>query len=414
MTRYSAFAIAREALRDHAGWDRAWRRATPKKRYDVVIVGAGGHGLATAYYLGKNFGITNVAVLEKGWLGGGNTGRNTTIIRSNYLQDPSAAIYEKARSLYETMSQDLNYNVMFSPRGVMMLAQTEHEVRGYKRTAHANSLQGVTTEFISPKRVKQLVPIMNIDGPRYPVLGALWQARGGTARHDAVAWGYARACSAMGMDIIQKCEVTGVMSEGGRVSGVATTQGDIACDKLGMVVAGHSGALAEMAGFRIPIESVALQALVSEPIKPCMDVVVMANTVHGYMSQSDKGEMVIGGGTDAFNNYTQRGSFHHIEETVRALVETFPMISRLKMLRQWGGIVDVTGDRSPILSKTPLEGCFINCGWGTGGFKAIPGSGWGFAELMARGHSPLTDAFSLDRFREGRFIDESVAAGVAH
>ena len=414
MTRYSAFAIAREALRDHAGWDRAWRRATPKKRYDVVIVGAGGHGLATAYYLGKNFGITNVAVLEKGWLGGGNTGRNTTIIRSNYLQDPSAAIYEKARSLYETMSQDLNYNVMFSPRGVMMLAQTEHEVRGYKRTAHANSLQGVTTEFISPKRVKQLVPIMNIDGPRYPVLGALWQARGGTARHDAVAWGYARACSAMGMDIIQKCEVTGVMSEGGRVSGVSTTQGDIACDKLGMVVAGHSGALAEMAGFRIPIESVALQALVSEPIKPCMDVVVMANTVHGYMSQSDKGEMVIGGGTDAFNNYTQRGSFHHIEETVRALVETFPMISRLKMLRQWGGIVDVTGDRSPILSKTPLEGCFINCGWGTGGFKAIPGSGWGFAELMARGHSPLTDAFSLDRFREGRFIDESVAAGVAH
>ncbi|TCS63739.1 sarcosine oxidase subunit beta [Primorskyibacter sedentarius] len=414
MTRYSAFAIAREALRDHAGWDRAWRRATPKKRYDVVIVGAGGHGLATAYYLGKNFGITNVAVLEKGWLGGGNTGRNTTIIRSNYLQDPSAAIYEKARSLYETMSQDLNYNVMFSPRGVMMLAQTEHEVRGYKRTAHANSLQGVTTEFISPKRVKQLVPIMNIDGPRYPVLGALWQARGGTARHDAVAWGYARACSAMGMDIIQKCEVTGVMSEGGRVSGVATTQGDIACDKLGMVVAGHSGALAEMAGFRIPIESVALQALVSEPIKPCMDVVVMANTVHGYMSQSDKGEMVIGGGTDAFNNYTQRGSFHHIEETVRALVETFPMISRLKMLRQWGGIVDVTGDRSPILSRTPLEGCFINCGWGTGGFKAIPGSGWGFAELMARGHSPLTDAFSLDRFREGRFIDESVAAGVAH
>ena len=414
MTRYSAFAIAREALRDHAGWDRAWRRATPKKRYDVVIVGAGGHGLATAYYLGKNFGITNVAVLEKGWLGGGNTGRNTTIIRSNYLQDPSAAIYEKARSLYETMSQDLNYSVMFSPRGVMMLAQTEHEVRGYKRTAHANSLQGVTTEFISPKRVKQLVPIMNIDGPRYPVLGALWQARGGTARHDAVAWGYARACSAMGMDIIQKCEVTGVMSEGGRVSGVSTTQGDIACDKLGMVVAGHSGALAEMAGFRIPIESVALQALVSEPIKPCMDVVVMANTVHGYMSQSDKGEMVIGGGTDAFNNYTQRGSFHHIEETVRALVETFPMISRLKMLRQWGGIVDVTGDRSPILSKTPLEGCFINCGWGTGGFKAIPGSGWGFAELMARGHSPLTDAFSLDRFREGRFIDESVAAGVAH
>ncbi|MCL3882901.1 sarcosine oxidase subunit beta family protein [Marivita sp. GX14005] len=414
MKRYSAFAVAREAFRHHTGWERAWRRPEPKKKYDVIIIGAGGHGLATAYYLGKRFGIKNVAILEKGWLGGGNTGRNTTIIRSNYLQDPSAAIYEKSRSLYETMSQDLNYNVMYSPRGVMMLAQTEHEVRGYKRTAHANTLQGVKTEFISPQRVKELCPIMNIDGPRYPVLGALWQDRAGTARHDAVAWGYARACSDMGMDIIQKCEVTGIRQADGRVQGVSTTKGEIDCDKLGIVVAGHSGVLADMAGFRLPIESVALQALVSEPIKPCMDVVVMANTVHGYMSQSDKGEMVIGGGTDGYNNYTQRGSFHHIEETVRALVETFPMISRLKMLRQWGGIVDVTGDRSPILSKTPLGNCFINCGWGTGGFKAIPGSGFGFAELMAKGHSPLTDAFGLNRFAEGRFIDESVAAGVAH
>ena len=415
MKRYSAFAIAKEALMTgHKGWERAWRNAQPKKRYDVVIVGAGGHGLATAYYLGKNFGITNVAVIEKGWLGGGNTGRNTTIIRSNYLQDPSAAIYEKARSLYETLSQDLNYNIMFSPRGVIMLAQTEHEVRGYKRTAHANALQGVETEFISPQRVKEIVPIINLAGPRYPVLGGLWQARGGTARHDAVAWGYARACSAMGMDIIQKCEVTGVLSEGGRVSGVQTTKGDISCEKLGIVVAGHSGVVADMAGFRLPIESVALQALVSEPIKPVMDCVVMANTVHGYMSQSDKGEMVIGGGADGFNNYTQRGSFHHVEETVRALIETFPMLSRLKMLRWWGGIVDMTGDRSPILSKTPLENCFINCGWGTGGFKAIPGSGWGMAELMATGRSPLTDEFSMWRFREGKFIDESVAAGVAH
>ena len=415
MKRYSAFAIAREALRQHTGWDRAWRKASPKKKYDVVIVGAGCHGLATAYYLGKNHGIRNVAILEKGWLGGGNTGRNTTIIRSNYLQDPSAAIYEKSRSLYETMSQDLNYNVMFSPRGVIMLAQTEHEVRGYRRTAHANALQGVETQFIGPEKVKELCPIINLDGPRYPVLGGLWQARGGTARHDAVAWGYARACSDMGMDIIQKCEVTGIRSEGGKVRGVSTSQGDIDCDKLGIVVAGHSGVLAQMAGFRLPIESVSLQALVSEPIKPCMDVVVMANTVHGYMSQSDKGEMVIGGGTDGYNNYTQRGSFHHIEETVRALVETFPMVSRLKMLRQWGGIVDVTGDRSPIISKTPLDGCFINCGWGTGGFKAIPGSGWATAEMIARNEpGPLAAAFGLERFREGRFIDESVAAGVAH
>ena len=415
MKRYSAFAIARESLRNHLGWDRAWASPAPRARYDVVIVGAGGHGLATAYYLGRNFGITNVAIIEKGWLGGGNTGRNTTIIRSNYLQDPSAAIYEKARSLYETLSQDLNYNVMFSPRGVMMLAQTQHEIRGYQRTAHANMLQGVETQYIGPERVKELCPIIHIAGPRYPVLGALWQPRGGTARHDAVAWGYARACSDMGMHIIQQCEVTGVTQADGRVTGVSTTKGDIACDKLGIVVAGHSGELARMAGFRLPVESLCLQALVSEPIKPCMDVVVMANTVHGYMSQSDKGEMVIGGGTDGFNNFTQRGSFHHIEETVRALIETFPMISRLKMLRQWGGIVDMTGDRSPIISKTPLGNTFINCGWGTGGFKAIPGSGWAMAELMAKGEpGALAEAFSMDRFRAGRFIDESVAAGVAH
>jgi sarcosine oxidase subunit beta len=415
MKRYSVFSVAREAARYHTGWGRAWRAPTPKARYDVIIIGAGGHGLATAYYLGKNFGITNVAVLEKGWLGGGNTGRNTTIIRSNYLQDPSAAIYEKARGLYETMSQDLNYNVMFSPRGVMMLAQTQHEVRGYERTAHANALQGVTTEFIKPHRVKELCPILNIDGPRYPVLGALWQPRGGTARHDAVAWGYARACSEMGMDIIQQCEVTAVRQSQSCVTGVETTKGAIECAKLGIVVAGHSGIVADMAGFRLPVESVALQALVSEPVKPCMDVVVMANTVHGYMSQSDKGEMVIGGGADGYNNYTQRGSFHHIEETVRALVETFPMISRLKMLRQWGGIVDMTGDRSPIISKTPLGNTFINCGWGTGGFKAIPGSGWATAEIIAKGEpGPLAAAFRMTRFREGQFIDESVAAGVAH
>jgi sarcosine oxidase subunit beta len=296
----------------------------------------------------------------------------------------------------------------------MMLAQTHHEIRGYQRTAHANALQGVTTEFIGPQKVKELCPIINVEGPRDPVLGALWQPRGGTARHDAVAWGYARACSDMGIDIIQQCEVKAVRQKDGKVLGVDTTKGAIDCDKLGLVVAGHSGVLADMAGFRLPVESVALQALVSEPIKPCMDVVVMANTVHGYMSQSDKGEMVIGGGADGYNNYTQRGSFHHVEETVRALVETFPMISRLKMLRWWGGIVDMTGDRSPILSKTPLENCFINCGWGTGGFKAIPGSGWGMAELMVKGHSSLTEEFAMQRFREGKFIDESVAAGVAH
>jgi len=415
MRRYSAFAIAREAFSHHQGWERAWRSPQPRSRYDIVIVGAGGHGLATAYYLAKNHGLTNVAVLEKGWLGGGNTGRNTTIIRSNYLQPASAAIYKKAHALYEDLSQQLNFNVMFSPRGVLMLAQTEHEHRAWKRTAHANRLAGIESELVGRERVKEIVPIINLDGPRYPVLGGLWQPRGGTGRHDAVAWGYARAASALGVDIIQQCEVTGIDVAGGQVMGVRTNRGDIACDRLALVVAGHSGRLAEMAGFRLPIESVPLQALVSEPIKPCIDCVVMANTVHGYMSQSDKGELVIGGGSDGYNAFTQRGSFQHIEETVRALCETFPMISRLKMLRHWGGIVDMTGDRSPIIGKTPVDGIFINCGWGTGGFKSIPGSGWALAATLAKGEpDELAGPFGLDRFTEGRMIDESVAAAVAH
>ncbi len=415
MKRYSAFSIAREAFRFHSGWERAWRSPTPKAEYDVVIVGAGGHGLATAYYLAKNHEITNVAVLEKGWLGGGNTGRNTTIIRSNYLQDESAAIFELSRNLYEGLSQDLNYNIMFSPRGVMMLAQTEHELRAWKRTSHANRLAGIQSEMVTPDRIKEIVPVIQIDGPRYPVLGGLWQARGGTARHDAVAWGYARGASDLGVDIIQQCEVTGIDQSGGKVAGVQTSKGAIKCKQLCVVVAGSSGMLADMAGFRLPVESMALQALVSEPIKPVLDCVIMANTVHGYMSQSDKGELVIGGGSDGFNNYTQRGSFQHIEETVRALIETFPIISRLKQLRQWGGIVDMTGDRSPIIGKTPVEGMFINCGWGTGGFKSIPGSGWATAEMLADGEPrDLAAPFTMDRFKEGRMIDESVAAAVAH
>ncbi len=414
--RYSIFSLARNAMTGHQNWERAWRSPEPKKEYDVIIVGGGGHGLATAYYLGKNHGITNIAVIEKGWIGGGNTGRNTTIIRSNYLQDSSAALFELSRDLYETLSQELNYNIMFSPRGVLMLAQTEHEKRAWQRTFHANRINGIKSEWATPERVKQICPIINLDpNVRFPVLGGLWQPRGGTARHDAVAWGYARAADEMGIDIIQNCEVTGVDSDGGTVTGIQTTKGEIRCKKLGLVVSGNSSRLADMAGFRLPIESVALQALVSEPIKPCMDIVVMANTVHGYMSQSDKGEMVIGGGTDGFNNYTQRGSFHHIEETVTALVETFPIISRLRMLRQWGGIVDITGDRSPIISKTPVGGVFINCGWGTGGFKATPGSGHCFAATMAKGEPDAVAApFSLDRFAEGRMIDESVAAAVAH
>ena len=415
MKKYSAFSLVKESFNNHLGWEKAWKKNNLKKNYKIIIVGAGGHGLATAYYLGKNFGIKDVAVIEKGWLGGGNTGRNTTIIRSNYLQEESAAIYEKSRLLYETLSQELNYNVMFSPRGVMMLCQTEHELRAMKRTCHANRIYGVDTVMISPARMKEMIPIINIKGPRYPILGGLWQPRGGTARHAAVAWGYARAISSWGVDIIENCEVVGIKKNKNKISSVQTTKGDISCEKMCFVVAGTSSVLAELCGFRLPEESVALQALVSEPIKPIMNCVVMANTVHGYMSQSDKGEMVIGGGADGYNNYSQRGSFQHIEETVRALIETFPFISRLRQLRQWGGIVDMTGDRSPIISKTPVDNIYLNCGWGTGGFKAIPGSGWATAELVAKGEpGELAAPFSLERFKEGLMIDESVAAAVAH
>jgi sarcosine oxidase, subunit beta len=414
--RYSVFAIARNAMNYHKDWECAWRSPTPKPEYDAVIVGAGGHGLATAYYLAKNHKMTNIAVVEKGWLGGGNTGRNTTIIRSNYLQDASIAIYELSRSLYENLSQELNFNMMFSPRGVMMLCQTEHEFRAFKRTAHANRLAGLDCRMIAPAEVKEIVPIINDAADcRYPILGAYYQPRGGTARHDAVAWGYARGADSFGVDIIQNCEVTGISRDGGKVTGLETSKGTIRTGKIAVVTAGHVSTIMQMAGVRMPIESLCLQALVSEPIKPVIDCVVMANTVHGYISQSDKGELVVGGGADPYNNYSQRGSFPSLEHTVTALVETFPIISRLRMLRMWGGIVDMTGDRSPIIGKTDVEGLYVNCGWGTGGFKSIPGSGWVFADTIANGRPhPIAEPFGLDRFAEGRLIDESVSAAVAH
>ena len=414
--KYSIFSLARNAVTYHENWREAWRSPDPKKKYDVIVIGGGGHGLATAYYLASQHGIRNVAVLEKNWIGGGNTGRNTTIVRSNYLWDESAHLYEKSLQLWEGLSQELNYNVMFSQRGVMNLGHTLQDMRDIERRSNANYLNGIDSEVLSPKQIRQIVPIMNTSpNARYPVLGASFQRRGGVARHDAVAWGFARAADREGVDILQNCEVTGILREHGAVSGVETSRGRIGATKVGVVAAGHSSVIGSMAGLRLPIESHPLQALVSEPLKPVLHTVVMSNAVHGYISQSDKGELVIGAGVDSYVGYGQRGSFSIIEGNIAAIVELFPVFSRVRMLRQWGGIVDVCPDACPIIGKTPIRGLYFNCGWGTGGFKATPGSGWVFAHTIARDepHS-LNAAFTLERFQTGALIDEHGAAGVAH
>ena len=415
--RFSVFNLARQALSAHRNWPEQWRSPEPKNAYDAIIIGAGGHGLGTAYYLAKEHGMRNIAVLEKGWLGGGNTGRNTTIIRSNYLWEESQGLYEHAVKLWENLSQELNYNVMYSARGVMMLAHTIHDIQVFKRHVHANRLQGIDNEWLTPEQAKEFCPILNISpNMRYPILGAALQRRGGTARHDAVAWGYARAASAMGVDIIQNCEVKGIRRDPqGAVTGVETTKGFIGTKKIGVVAAGHTSVIMSMADVRMPLESYPLQALVSEPIKPIMPCVVMSNTIHAYMSQSDKGELVIGAGTDAYTSYSQTGGLHITTHTLDAICELFPNVRRLRMLRNWGGIVDVTPDRSPILSKTPVKGLYVNCGWGTGGFKATPGSANVFAHTMAKDEPhPINAAFTIDRFKTGRLIDEAAAAAVAH
>ncbi len=416
MKRYSFVQLLRNAVGLGDGWQQAWRSPEPKSSYDVVIVGGGGHGLATAYYLAKNHGVRNIAVLEKGWLGGGNTGRNTTVVRSNYLWDESAAIYEHSLKLWEGLTRDLNYNLMFSQRGLVMLAHTEHELNEASRRVHANRLNGIDAEIWSREQTLAFIPILNGSKDiRYPVMGSSIQKRAGIARHDAVAWGFARAADALGVDIIQNCEVTAIRRDGSRVVGLDTTRGSIDARKVGLVAAGHSSVLAGLAGFRLPIESHPLQAMVSEPIKPVLDTVVMSGTVHAYVSQSDKGELVMGAGIDAFNSYAQRGSLPILEEIASAMIELFPIVSRLKVLRSWGGIVDICPDASPIIGKTPVDGLYINCGWGTGGFKATPGSGWVLADTIAndRPH-PLAAPFSLNRFSSGRLIDEHGAAAVAH
>ena len=413
---YSAWSLLRESLSGHRNWQAAWRDSSPKSSYDVVIVGGGGHGLATAYYLAKNHGITNAAVLERGWIGGGNTGRNTTIVRSNYLYPESARLYDFSLKLYEGLSQDLNYNIMLSQRGLIRLAHSRHDLDSIARQANAMRMNGVDAESVSRDAVAALAPLVDMSPTaRFPVLGGFLQRRAGTARHDAVAWGYARAASALGVDIIQNCEVRGFLREGGAVAGVETSQGAIRAERVGIAAAGHSSVLAQLAGFQLPVTSYALQAMVSEPVKPMLDTVVLSPSTGAYVSQSDKGEMVMGAGLDLFASYAQRGSFALTQNILAATLAIFPSFSRLQLLRQWAGIVDVVHDSSPIIGATPIPGLYISCGWGTGGFKAIPVGGWTLAHVLATGKNhELAEAFQLHRFHTGRLVDEAAASGIAH
>ncbi len=396
--------------------DFMWRSPEPKRRYDVIIVGGGGHGLATAYYLAKNHGVTNVAVLERGWLAGGNMARNTAIIRSNYLWDESAAIYEHSMQLWEGLEDELDYEIFFDQCGVLNLAHTLQEVRDSVRRVEANRLAGIDAEWVEPEQVKELCPIINIDDNlRYPVLGATYQARGGIAKHDWVAWAFARRASELGVDIIQNCDVTGFDIEHGRVTGVQTDRGPIGAESVALAAAGASSTLAELAGFRLPIQTRPLQALVSELHEIVHPNVVMSNHVHVYVSQAQKGELVMGAGVDAYNGYGQRGSFHVIEHQMAAAVELFPIFARAHLLRAWGGNVDVTMDASPVVGLSPVDNLYVNCGWGTGGFKGTPGAGYVYAHTIATGQPhELNAPFSLERFDTGALVDEHGAAGVAH
>lgn len=414
-TRYSAWNLIASAP-THADWAPAWRDAEPARRYDVIVVGGGGHGLATAYYLAKNHGITNVAVLEAGWIGGGNTGRNTTIVRSNYLYPESARLYDFSVRLYENLARELNFNIMFSQRGILTLAHSRHDLDSVSRWVNAMRFNGIDADMLDAREVQALEPRLNFGrDARFPILGGLLQKRAGPVRHDALAWGYARGASALGVDIVQNCTVTGFLMDNGRVVGVKTNRGEIRADRVGAAVAGHSSQIAAMAGFRLPVTSYALQAMVSEPVKPVLNTVTLSPAVGAYWSQSDKGEVVIGGALDHFPSYAQKGSFGITQQVLAATLEMFPSFSRLRLLRQWAGIVDVVQDSSPIIGATPVSGLYINCGWGTGGFKAIPVGGWTLAHVLATGRNhELAEPFQLERFHTGRLIDEAAAAGIAH
>lgn len=417
MDRYSAFRLIREGFSGHRGWGPAWRSPQPKSRYDVVVIGGGGHGLATAYYLAKIHGVRNVAVLEKGWIGGGNTGRNTAVIRSNYYYPESAALYDLSLRLYEGLSRELNYNIMLSQRGMITLMHDRHGMESAARWVGAMRANGIDTRMLGRDEIARRVPVLDMSpAVRFPVAGGFVQERAGVARHDAVAWGYARAASTLGVDIVQNCEVLGFeRGADGRIAGVTTSRGPIAASAVALTIAGHSTLLAAKAGFRLPITSFALQAFVTEPVKPVLDTVVLSTATGLYVSQSDKGGIVIGGGLDHYPSYAQRGNLPTACTVLGAVAEQFPALGRVRLLRQWAGIVDVTHDSSPILGASPEAGLFLNCGWGTGGFKAIPAGGYLLAHHIATGEAhPIARPFGLDRFARGALIDEAAASGISH
>ena len=409
MKKYSGLAVLRNALRGNRGWERVWRSAEPKAEYEAVIVGGGGHGLATAYYLAKRHGLRNIAILEKGWLGGGNVGRNTTIVRSNYMHAENALLYEMSMQLWEGLSHELNYNVMFSQRGVLNLAHTPAQFDSYARRGNAMRLNGIDAELLGCEEIATLAPGLDLSSTaRFPIIGGLFQPRGGTVRHDAVAWGYARAASDLGVDIIENCELTGFRVQQGRVTGIETSRGHIRTEKTGIAVSGHSSQVLSLAGIKhLPIETHTLQAFVTEPVKPVLNAVVTSGTGHLYVSQSDKGGLVFGGDLEGYNSYSQRGGLPLIQDVMEQTVALFPNFSRLRVMRQWAGIVDMSMDGSPIIGVTPLDGLYINAGWCYGGFKATPAAGICFAHTIANDEPhELVAPFTLDRFHRGYLIDE--------